>query len=72
VRGDLIKQAVTWTGAEDLSTVAGRPVRLRFHLTRGSLYAFWVSADASGASGGYVAGGGPDFPGPLDEKPRNP
>jgi hypothetical protein len=72
VRGDLVKQAVTWNGADDLSAVAGKPVRLRFHLTRGSLYAFWVSADAGGASGGYIAGGGPDFSGPRDEKPRNP
>jgi len=57
---------VKWNGAEDLSPVAGRPVRLRFHLKRGKLYAFWVSADGDGASGGYVAAGGPGYTGPID------
>ena len=36
-------------------------LRLRFHLKNGSLYAFWFSPDASGASHGYVAAGGPGF-----------
>jgi len=49
-----------------LAAVSGKPVRFRFHLTRGSLYAFWVSPDQSGASHGYVAGGGPGFTGPTD------
>ena len=58
VRGDATKQQVTWKAGE-LSAAAGRPVRLRFRLTRGRLLAFWVSKEASGASGGYAAGGGP-------------
>jgi len=57
---------VTWQGADDLSALAGKTVRFRFYLTRGSLYAFWVSPDASGASHGYVAAGGPGFTGPTD------
>jgi hypothetical protein len=36
-------------------------VRFRFHLTNGSLYAFWVSPTPAGASNGYVLGGGPGF-----------
>jgi hypothetical protein len=52
---------VLWKGAADLSSLAGKPVRFRFHLTRGSLYAFWVSPETSGASHGYVAAGGPGF-----------
>jgi hypothetical protein len=32
-------------------------VRFRFHLTRGSLYAFWVSPSTTGASRGYLAAG---------------
>ena len=36
-------------------------LRLRFHLRNGKLYSFWVAADASGASRGYVAAGGPGF-----------
>ncbi len=58
--------AATWDGADDLSALSGRPVRFRFHLTNGSLYAFWVSPDKFGASHGYVAAGGPGFTGPTD------
>jgi hypothetical protein len=57
---------VTWQGAADLAALAGRPVRFRFHLRQGCLYAFWVSPEASGASHGYVAGGGPGFTSPTD------
>ena len=57
--------AMTWHGG-DLSTVAGKPVRFRFRLANGSLYAFWVSPDKSGASHGYVAAGGPGLTGPTD------
>ena len=46
--------------------LAGRPVRFRFHLRHGKLYSFWVSPDESGASRGYVAAGGPGFPGAVD------
>ncbi len=61
IRGDSTCAQVTWNGAADLSPLAGRAVRFRFHLTSGALYAFWVSPDASGASHGYVAAGGPGF-----------
>ncbi|PYV18696.1 MAG: glycosyl hydrolase family 32, partial [Acidobacteria bacterium] len=66
VRGDTTSAEVRWNGAEDLSALAGQPVRFRFHLTAGSLYSFWVSPDKSGASHGYVAAGGPGFTGPTD------
>lgn len=59
-------QEVTWRGAADLAALRGQPVRFRFHLSRGNLYAFWVSPDASGASRGYVAAGGPGYPGVVD------
>ncbi|MBN2308191.1 MAG: glycosyl hydrolase family 32, partial [Candidatus Hydrogenedentes bacterium] len=57
---------VAWEGAGDLSALAGKPVRFRFHLTNGALYAFWVSRDATGRSDGYVAAGGPGYAGFLD------
>ena len=57
---------ITWKDADDLSAAAGKPVRFRFHLTRGSLYAFWVTPDRAGASYGYVAGGGPGLKRPID------
>ena len=66
VQGDGTRQAVTWKDGGDLSALAGKPVRFRFHLTNGRLYAFWVSPDKSGASHGYVAAGGPEFDGPTD------
>jgi hypothetical protein len=66
VSGDGTRQSVGWKNAPDLSSLAGRPVRFRFHLTQARLYSFWVSPDASGASHGYVAAGGPGFTGPLD------
>lgn len=66
VRGNGTRHAVSWDGAPDLAPLANRPVRFRFHLKRGRLYAFWVTPDPAGASFGYVAGGGPGFAGPLD------
>ena len=70
VSADATCAPITWSEA-DLSTLAGRPVRFRFHLTRGSLYAFWVSPDHSGASHGYVAAGGPGLTGPTDTTGQN-
>jgi hypothetical protein len=66
LREDSTLAQLCWEGAPDLAKLAGKPVRLRFHLTRGSLYSFWVTPDSSGASYGYVAAGGPGFDGPVD------
>ena len=66
VTADKTLQAVEWTGATDLSKLAGKPVKFRFHLKSARLYAFWVSPDTNGASRGYVAAGGPGFTGPSD------
>jgi hypothetical protein len=64
--GDSTCAPIMWKSGADLSAFAGKPVRFRFHLKHGSLYAFWVSPDESGASNGYVAAGGPGFTGPTD------
>jgi hypothetical protein len=66
LRADQTIVEVKWKGAGDLSKLTGRPVKFRFYLANGSLHAFWVSKDASGASHGYVAAGGPGFTGPTD------
>jgi hypothetical protein len=63
--GNGTKMAVTWNGGS-LSDLAGSVVRFRFTLTRGRLFAFWVSAKPTGESGGYPAAGGPGFSGPID------
>jgi len=59
VHVDSTRTEIQWRQQSDLSVVAGKTVRLRFHVRNGSLYSFWVSADTSGASQGYIAGGGP-------------
>ncbi len=65
--GDSTKRKIEWDSAADLSGIIGKPVRLRFHLTNGSLYAFWISQNEDGASHGFVAAGGPGFKGARDE-----
>ncbi len=66
VHADSTLQNVRWNGATDLSPVAGKPVAFRFVLRRARLFSFWVSPDSKGASGGYVAAGGPPYTGPTD------
>ena len=58
---DKTKQLITWKGKQDLTELAGRTIRAKFYLTRGDLYAFWISPWASGESRGYTGGGGPDL-----------
>lgn len=65
MRVDSTIEPLVWDGG-DLSKLKGQPVRVRFTLRKGQLYSFWVSRDASGSSGGYVAGGGPGFTGSTD------
>ena len=59
VSADSTRAEVTWSSNADLSAVAGRPCRLRFHLQSGQLFSFWVTDDPGGASYGYIAAGGP-------------
>jgi hypothetical protein len=66
VTADTTKQHIEWSDRADLSALAGQPVRFRFQLRNGQLYAFWVSADERGASNGYVGAGGPEFSGVRD------
>ena len=58
-------QEVTWNGA-NVASLAGQNVKFRFYLTNGSLYSFWVTPSAQGASYGYVGAGGPGFTGITD------
>lgn len=60
VRGDGTRLAVRWR-AGDLGELAGEVVRIRFSLTAGRLFAFWVSPWPTGESRGYPAAGGPGF-----------
>ncbi|MBV6497939.1 MAG: hypothetical protein CJBNEKGG_00153 [Prosthecobacter sp.] len=67
ISGDHTKTHLRWNDGADLSALAGKPVKLRFHLAQGSLYAFWITDDANGASHGYIGAGGPGFKGVRDE-----
>ena len=71
VTTDSVRQLVTWAGGgsgQDLSAVAGKPVRLQFSLTGtgAQLFSFWVSETKCGESNGYVAAGGKGFKGMSD------
>ena len=67
VSGDGTRLPVQWRGRQSLEELAGTTVRFRFTLERAKLFAFWVSADAAGASRGYLAAGGPGLSAlPLD------
>ncbi|MCL4204782.1 MAG: exo-alpha-sialidase [Pirellulaceae bacterium] len=63
VSSDNTKQRVELPSLADL---AGKSVKFRFHVARGSLYAFWVTPDEHGTSNGYVGAGGPAFGGVRD------
>jgi hypothetical protein len=63
---DSTKQQVEWAAGADLSSLKGKPAKFKFYLEEGKLYSFWVSADAGGASGGYMAAGGPGIIGATD------
>ena len=42
VQADDVGVIITWKKHQDLSSLAGQPVRLRFHLDRTRLYSFWI------------------------------
>ncbi len=66
ITDDSTIRRIDWEDIEDLAAHAGTPTRLRFRLTNGALYAFWISPDESGSSGGYLAAGGPGHKGLTD------
>ena len=65
---DSTKARVQWKNNATLTSLKGKPVRFKFYLTNGNLYAFWVSPWETGESRGYTAGGGKDLnPSGIDE-----
>lgn len=59
--GNTTRGCVRWDDDRDLGRLAGKPVRIRFFLRQGDLYAFWVSQSTNGMSDGYVGAGGPSY-----------
>ena len=63
------KRMIVWKNRNDLSALAGKIVRMKFYLTDGDMYAFWISPWETGESMGYTAGGGPGLnKSGIDEK----
>ena len=65
--GDSTRREISWDGGPPLGQLRGEVVRLRFYVTRGHLFSFWVTDSPSGASHGYVAAGGPGFSRATDD-----
>lgn len=61
VSEDKTMQMISWKENDNLSSLAGKSVKLKFHVKNGKLYSFWVSDKLSGVSNGYIAAGGPEF-----------
>ena len=53
------KQLVTWKSGKKLAALSGKIVKVKFYVTCGDLYAFWISPWDTGESRGYTGGGGP-------------
>ncbi|MGI5870126.1 MAG: sialidase family protein [Kiritimatiellia bacterium] len=62
---DATKAELVFKGG-DLSRFGDGGVRIRFLLHCATLYAFWLSPSTQGESRGYVAAGGPAYPGLRD------
>ena len=45
------------SAAAELGALSGRRVRLQFVLEAGEMFAFWLTHDPQGRSGGYLGGG---------------
>ncbi len=55
------RHLVFWKNRKNLSELIGKGIKLRFHLSKGDFYSFWLSPWKSGESRGYTAGGGPEL-----------
>lgn len=56
---DKTKLLVTWKKHQDIASLIGKAVRLKFYLNNADIYAFWISPWQTGESRGYTSGGGP-------------
>lgn len=63
---DSTKCLIVWKDKENLESLAGKAIRLKFYLTNSKFYAFWISTNRQGVSGGATAAGGPGLNGNWD------
>ena len=66
VSANSTKQLLTWKDKDSLESLMDQTIRIRFYVTRAKLYAFWISKNRQGASGGAIAAGGPGLSGYWD------
>ena len=59
VTGDVVKQKVEWKNNATLATLKDQNIKIKFYLTNGEIFSFWISPKNTGESYGYTAGGGP-------------
>ena len=62
---DSTKRELVFKGGS-LAALGDKKTSIRFRLTTATLYSFWISPSERGESRGYVAAGGPDYPGLRD------
>lgn len=53
------KQMITWKNNKNLSSLPVKNIRIKFYLTKGDLFSFWISPWETGESRGFTSGGGP-------------
>ena len=63
---DSTKVMVAWKDRNSLESFVGSRIRFKFYMTNSKLFAFWVSKNLQGASGGSTAAGGPGLNGNWD------
>ena len=56
---DSTKHLIQWKNRKELTDLYGKTVYLKFYLSGGDMYSFWLSPWETGESRGYTAGGGP-------------
>lgn len=59
VKGDGVKQKVEWNGNATLASLKDTNIKVKFYVTDGEIFSFWISPEPTGESHGYTAGGGP-------------
>lgn len=59
ITGDVIKQKVEWKNNATLAILKDKNIKIKFYLTNGEIFSFWISPQSTGESHGYTGGGGP-------------
>lgn len=59
IAGDKTKQRIGWEKNSTLDSLKGTNIKVKFYVTEGEIFSFWISPEITGESQGYTAGGGP-------------